>query len=93
MVRFFDVVFHQKQTSDTKKMQYLKASLTKHAKFATSGMGFKSQSYYHAWDTLFQKYGRSNVSVKAHFKKMHTHPRVGTIILRETSNLQMCSQM
>ena len=50
-------------------MQYLKASLKGHAKAATSGMGFNSQSYYHAWDILFQKYGRSNVIVKARLEK------------------------
>ena len=48
----FDVVVHQKPISDTEKMQYLKTSLTGQAKAATSGIGFSSQSYYHAWDIL-----------------------------------------
>ena len=47
----FDVV-HQKPISDTEKMQYLKTSLTGQAKAAISGLGFSSQSYYHAWDIL-----------------------------------------
>ena len=54
-------------------MQYLKTSLTGQAKAAISGMGFSSQSYYHAWDILCEKYGRSDVIVKAQFKKIHTH--------------------
>ena len=48
----FDVVVHQKPISDTEKMQYLETRLTGHAKSAISGMGFSSQSYYHAWDIL-----------------------------------------
>ena len=72
----FDVVAHQKQISDTKKMQYLKTSLTGQAKAAISGMGFCSQSYYHAWDILCEKYGRSDFIVNAQFKKIHTHPPV-----------------
>ena len=72
----FDVVVHQKRISDTEKMQYLKTSLTGQAKAAKSGMGFSSQSYYHAWDILCEKYGRSDVIVNAQFKKIHTHPPI-----------------
>ena len=39
-------------------------------------MGFSSQSYYHAWDILCEKYGRSDFIVTAQFKKTHTHPPV-----------------
>ena len=63
----FDVVVHQKPTSDTEKMQYLKTSLTGQAKAAILGMGFSSQSYYHAWDILCEKYGRSDFIVNAQF--------------------------
>ena len=70
----FDVVVHQKPISDTEKMQYLKTSLTGQAQAAISGMGFSSQSYYHAWDILCEKYGRSDFIVNAQFKKIHTHP-------------------
>ena len=73
---FFDVVVHQKPISDTEKMQYLKTSLTGQAKAAISGMGFSSQSYYHAWDILREKYGRSDFIVNAQFKKIHTHSPV-----------------
>ena len=69
----FDVVVHQKPISDTEKMQYLNTSLTGQAKAAMSGMGFSSQSNYHAWDILCEKYGRSDVIVNAQFKKIHTH--------------------
>ena len=72
----FDVVVHQKPISDTEKMQYLKTSLTGQAKAAISGIGFSSQSYYHAWDILCEKYGRSDVIVNAQFKKIHTHPPI-----------------
>ena len=72
----FDVVVHQKSISDTEKMQYLKNSLTSKAKEAISGMGFSSQSYYHAWDILCEKYGRSDFIVDAQFKKIHTQPAV-----------------
>ena len=57
-------------------MQYLKTCLTGQAKAAISGMGFSSQSYYHAWDILCEKYGRSDFIVNAQFKKIHTHPPV-----------------
>ena len=72
----FDVVVHQKQITDTEKMQYLKTSLTGQAKDAISGMGFSSQSYYHGWDILCEKYGRSDVIITAQFKKIHTHPPI-----------------
>ena len=72
----FDVVVHRKPISDTEKMQYLKTSLTGQAKAAISGMGFSSQSYYHAWDILCEKYGRSDVIVNTQFKKIHTHPPI-----------------
>ena len=72
----FDVVVHQKQISDTEKMQYLKTSLTGQAKAAISGMGFSSQSYDHACDILCEKYGRSDFIVNAQFKQKHTHPPV-----------------
>ena len=72
----FDVVVHQKPISDAKKMQYLKTSLTDQAKVAISGMGFSSQSYYHAGDILCEKYGRSDFIVNAQFKKIYTHPPV-----------------
>ena len=61
----FDVVVHQKTISDTEKMQYPKISLMGQAKAAILGMGFRSQSYYHAWDILCEKYGRSDAIVKA----------------------------
>ena len=57
-------------------MQYLKTSLTVQAKAVISGMGFSSQSYYHAWDILCEKYGRSDFIVNAQVKKIHTHPPV-----------------
>ena len=63
----FDVVVHQKPISDTEKMQYLKTSLTGQAKAAISGMGFSSQSYYHARDILCEKYGRSDFIVNAQY--------------------------
>ena len=72
----FDVAVHQKPISDTENMQYLKTSLSGQAKAAISGMGFSSQSYYHAWDILCEKYGRSDVIVNAQFKKKHTHPPI-----------------
>ena len=72
----FDVVVHQKPISDTEKMQYLKTSLTGQAKAAILGMGFSSQSYYHAWDIICKKYGRSVVIVNAQIKKIHTHPPI-----------------
>ena len=72
----FDVVVHQKPISDTEKMQYLKTSLMGQAKAALSGMGFGSQSHYHAWDILCEKYGRSDVKDNAPFKKIHTHPSI-----------------
>ena len=72
----FDVVVYQKPISNTEKMQYLKTSLKGQAKAAISGMGFSSQSYYHAWDILCEKYGRSDVIVNAQFKKIHTNPPI-----------------
>ena len=72
----FDVVVHQKPISDTEKMQYLKTIVMGQAKAAISGMGFSSQSYYHAWDILCEKSGRSDVIVNAQFKKIHTHPPI-----------------
>ena len=39
-------------------------------------MGFSSQSYHHAWDILYENYVRSDVTVKAQFKKIHTHPPI-----------------
>ena len=72
----FDVVVHQKPISDTEKIQYLKTSLTGQAKAAISGMGFSSQSHYHTWDILCEKYGRSDVIVNEQFKKIHTHPQI-----------------
>ena len=69
-------VVHQKPISDTEKMQYLKTSLTVQAKAAISGMEFNSQSYYHAWDLLCEKYGRSDIKVNAQFKKIFTHPPI-----------------
>ena len=72
----FDVVVHQKPINDTEKMQYLKTSLTGQSRAAISVMGLSSQSYYHAWDILCEKYGRSDVIVNAQFKKIHTHPPI-----------------
>ena len=72
----FDVVVHQKPVSDTEKMPYLKTSLTGQAKAAISGTGFSSQPYYHAWDILCEKYGRSNVIVNAQFKKYILKPPI-----------------
>ena len=57
-------------------MQNLKTSLTSQANAAILGMGFSSKSYYHAWDILCEKYGRSDVIVNAQLKKMHTHPPI-----------------
>ena len=57
-------------------MQYLKTSLTRQAKAAILGMGFSSQSYYHAWNILCAKYGRSDIIVSAQFKKIHTNPPI-----------------
>ena len=51
---FFYVAVHQKPIRDTEKMQYLKKSVAGQAKAAISGMGFSSQSYYHAWDKLWE---------------------------------------
>ena len=72
----FDVVVHQKPISDTEKRQYIKISLTRQANAAISGMGFSSQSYYHAWDILCENYGRSDVIESAQFKKIHTHLQI-----------------
>ena len=72
----FDVAVHQKTISDTEKMQYLKTSLTGQAKAAILVMGFSTQSFYHAWDILCEKYGRSHVIVNAQFKKINTHPPI-----------------
>ena len=72
----FDVAVHQKPISDTEKMKYLRTSLRGQAKAALFGKGFSSQSYYHAWDILWEKYGRSDVIVNAQFKKIHIHPPV-----------------
>ena len=53
-------------------MQYLKTSLTGQAKAEISGMGFSSQSYYHAWDILCEKYGRSDVSQRSIQEKTYS---------------------
>ena len=55
-------------------MQNLKTSLTGQANAAISGMGFSSEPYYHAWNILCEKYGRSDDIFNAPFKKIHTHP-------------------
>ena len=39
-------------------------------------MGFSSQSNYHAWGILCEKYGKSDVIVNAQFKKILTHPQI-----------------
>ena len=70
-------------------MQYLKAILTRQAEAAISEMGLSSKPYYHAFDIFSGKYGRSDVIVNAQFKKIHTNPPIGRMILRELSNLQM----
>ena len=57
-------------------MQYLKNSLTGQAKAAISGMGFSSQSYYHVWDILCEKYDISDFILNAQFNKKQTHPAV-----------------
>ena len=57
-------------------MQYLKTSVTGQAKTAILGVGFSSQSYYHAWDILCERYDRSDVIVDAHFWEIHTHPPI-----------------
>ena len=57
-------------------MQYQRWSLFGQAETAISGLGFSSQSYYHAWYILCEKYGRSDVLVKAQFKKIDTHPPI-----------------
>ena len=72
----FDVIVHQKQLSDTEKMQYLKSSLTDQSKVAISELGFSSQAYYQAWDILCKKFGRPRVNVESHLKKIYTHPPV-----------------
>ena len=71
-----DVIVHQKRLSDIEKMQYLKISLTGLAKAAISGLGFRSQAYYQAWDILCKKIGRPRVIVESQLKKMYTHPSV-----------------
>ena len=40
----FDVIVHPKRQSDSDMMQYLKISLTGHAKAAIAGLGFSSLS-------------------------------------------------
>ena len=72
----FNVVIHQKQISDSERMQYLKTSLKGQARAAISETGFSSQSYYHAWDTLCEKNGRSDVIVNAQFEKIYIHPPI-----------------
>ena len=72
----FDVVVHQKPISDTEKMQPLKTSLTGQAKAAISGMEFSSQSYCHVWDTICEKYGRSDVIINPQIKKIRTHTQI-----------------
>ena len=71
-----DAVVHQKPIHDTEKNAILKTSLTGQSKAAISGMRLSSQSYYHAWDLLCEKYGRSDVIVNAQFKKILTHPPI-----------------
>ena len=39
-------------------------------------MRVNSQSYYHAWDIICEKYGRSDVIVNAQFKKIKLHPPI-----------------
>ena len=57
-------------------MQYLKTNLTGQAKTTILEMKFSSQQYYHDWDTLCEKNGRSHVIVDVQFKKIHTYPTV-----------------
>ena len=62
----FDAVVHQNQISDAERMRYLKISITSlmsQARPAMLGMGFTPQSYYLAWDVLFEGYGRSHATV------------------------------
>ena len=70
------VVGHQKQISDTEKINYLKTSLTGQAKATISGMGFSSESNYYAWVVLREKYSRSYVIANAQFLQILTHPQV-----------------
>ena len=72
-VELFDVIMHQKRLSDIEKMQYLKISLTGQAKVAISGLGFRSQAYYQAWDILCKKFGRPRVIVESQLKKIYAH--------------------
>ena len=72
----FDAIVHQKRLSDTEKMQHLKISLTGQAKAAISGLGFSSQAYYQAWDSLCKKFGRPRVIVESQLKKIYTNPPV-----------------
>ena len=67
----FDVIFHQKQLSDTENRPCSKISPMCQAKAAKFGMGFSSQSHYYAWDTLCEKLSRSDVKLNAQFKKIH----------------------
>ena len=57
-------------------MQHLKTSLTGRAKAALSGMGFSSQSYYHACDIHCEQFGRSDFIVNAQCKKINAHPPI-----------------
>ena len=41
-------------------MQYLNTSITSQVKAVILGTEFSSQSYHHAWDILYEKYGRSD---------------------------------
>ena len=72
----FDVIVHPERLSDTDKMQYLKISLTGQVKAAISGLGFKSQAYYQAWDILCKIFGRPRINVQSQLRKIYTHPPV-----------------
>ena len=73
---FFEVVVHQKPVSKNEKGALPEHKPNGQAKAAISGMGFSSQSHYHAWDILCEKYGRSAVRVNTQIKKIHTRPPI-----------------
>ena len=53
-------------------MHLMKASLTGQAKAVISGMGFSSQSYFHAWDILCENNDRSDVIVNAQIISLYS---------------------
>ena len=72
----FDVVFHQKQISDTQNMLSPKTGLMGKAKAAISGLRFNSQLYYQASDKFCEKFSRSDLLLYFLFKQKYTRAAI-----------------